>query len=129
MTLLLNRRAVKHPHFRWHDSGDIQSVAHLRHICEVAIGTPGMLHWLPTREHAMVKQFLREGGTVPRNMVIRLSAIMVGQVTKRLAPGVLTSSVTAGKGRPCPAKSQGNKCGPCRACWNRRIHNIDYAKE
>ena len=37
-------------HFRWHDSGDIQSVAHLKKIFEVCNNTPGTMHWLPTQE-------------------------------------------------------------------------------
>ena len=42
-------------HFRWHDSGDLQSVHHLKKIFEVCNLTPDtMQHWLPTQE----RQFL-----------------------------------------------------------------------
>ena len=37
-------------HFRWHDSGDIQSVEHLKNIFEVCNNTPDTKHWLPTQE-------------------------------------------------------------------------------
>ena len=37
-------------HFRWHDSGDIQSEKHLLNIFEVCKRTPATAHWLPTRE-------------------------------------------------------------------------------
>jgi len=40
--------------FRWHDSGDIQSVDHLKKIFEVCDLTPDTMHWLPTQE----RQFL-----------------------------------------------------------------------
>ena len=62
---------------RWHDFGDIQSVNHLAKICEVARRTPQIKHWLPTRELSMVQQYIKAGGIVPRNLVIRVSATMV----------------------------------------------------
>ncbi len=37
-------------HFRWHDSGDIQSVDHLKKIFEVCNNTPQTIHWLPTQK-------------------------------------------------------------------------------
>ena len=37
-------------YFRWHDSGDIQSLKHLENIFEVCKRTPGTSHWMPTRE-------------------------------------------------------------------------------
>jgi hypothetical protein len=36
--------------FRWHDSGDVQDLKHLAKIFKVAKLTPGIRHWLPTRE-------------------------------------------------------------------------------
>ena len=49
--------------FRWHDSGDIQSLEHLAKICAVAAGTPHIKHWLPTRENKIVKDFKDRGGS------------------------------------------------------------------
>ena len=46
MTTLVRKKK----HFRWHDSGDIQSVDHLKKIFEVCNNTPGTMHWLPTQE-------------------------------------------------------------------------------
>ena len=43
--------------FRWHDSGDIQSLKHLAKIFAVARLTPDVNHWLPTRE-AWVKPYV-----------------------------------------------------------------------
>ena len=40
----------KSKYFRWHDSGDVQSLKHLAKIFKVAKLTPGVQHWLPTRE-------------------------------------------------------------------------------
>ena len=39
-----------HDFFRWHDSGDLQSLEHLRNIFDVCLATPAVGHWMPTRE-------------------------------------------------------------------------------
>ena len=44
-----------HKYFRWHDSGDLQGPQHLKNIFEVAKATPDAMHWLPTREHALLQ--------------------------------------------------------------------------
>ena len=64
-------------YFRWHDSGDLQGVWHLRNICAVVIRTPGVLHWLPTREYDYVSRYLASGNRIPVNLVVRLSAHMI----------------------------------------------------
>ena len=57
-------------HFRWHDSGDLQSVHHLKKIFQVCKLTPETMHWLPTQE----RQFLPlQGSSIPKNLIIRLS--------------------------------------------------------
>ena len=66
-------------YFRWHDSGDIQSLAHLEKIASVCQATPGCQHWLPTREYAIVKQYIAKHGSIPGNLVIRLSAMYPDQ--------------------------------------------------
>ena len=63
--------------FRWHDSGDLQSVSHFARICEIARQTPTVRHWLPTREYAMVREYLDKGNTIPENLTVRFSALMV----------------------------------------------------
>ena len=116
--------------FRWHDSGDIQTVDHLRKICAVAFGTPSIKHWIPTREAGILKEFKRSGGVIPSNLIIRLSATMING-----APGKShehSSTVhTAGVkpiGEACNAGKQGGQCLECRACWNTSIKNISYEK-
>jgi len=114
---------------RWHDSGDLQSVDHLAKICEVARLTPKIKHWLPTRELAFVKAYQAAGGVVPRNLVIRVSATMVdGPATKAWATTSTVHHASKAQGRTCPAPSQDNACGDCRACWNPRVKNVSYHK-
>ncbi len=130
------------PYHRWHDSGDLQSRDHLAKICAVARATPWLRHWLPTREAKIVCDFVRDGGTIPSNLVIRLSAAMVDGLPPKAWP--LTSTVHSHsfgrlimvEGQPttsaapvgyiCPAPQQLNKCGACRACWSAEVANVSY---
>ena len=101
--------------FRWHDSGDIQSLKHLAKIFKVARLTPDVNHWLPTRE-AWVKPYL---GRAPKNLVIRFSMPMVDQPAAESWSH--TSTVVSGSGRTCPAPDQNNACslaGVNSYMWN-----------
>lgn len=128
--------------FRWHDSGDIQSPEHLARIVEVCERTPGVEHWLPTREYEDVATFLRSGGVIPDNLCIRLSALMLD--TEVVLPdeladtlrGLPTSTVHTYTGYPvmdgkgnieCRAvELRNNICGNCRACWTPNVKNVSY---
>ena len=114
------------PVFRWHDSGDLQSVQHLKNIFEVCNATPETAHWLPTREARFLK--LMDPEVVPKNLKIVLSDHMNDQ---RVAPtwwpytsGVTTSHELV----TCPASKQGNKCLDCRKCWDRNTKRVIYGK-
>lgn len=112
---------------RWHDSGDLQSVEHLEKIISVCRQTPNIKHWMPTRELVILRAFK---GTIPANLVIRISATMLDGLpptgwphtsavhTKEPPPGVYS----------CPAHDQGNRCGECRACWSKTVQAVSYLK-
>jgi hypothetical protein len=124
------RGRVNIPVFRWHDSGDIQSIEHLRKIVLVAMATPTVIHWLPTREYKIVKDYRKEYGEFPDNLTVRLSAHKVdGPMPSEF--GLPTSTVeskpdTYKDTHVCPAKYQGNACGDCRACWIKSVLNVAY---
>ena len=109
-------------HFRWHDSGDIQSVAHLKKIYEVCNNTPGTMHWLPTQER---KYLPLQGSSYPDNLVIRLS-----NSKNNSKPGNAWThwSTVMDSGGDCPASKQGNECGSCRRCWDRNVKHVTYPK-
>lgn len=121
------------PFFRWHDSGDLQSVDHLAKIATIARHLNHTTFWLPTREYDIVKDYLKTE-SVPVNLVIRLSAMMIdapAKLPKSLQgqANILTSTVHAKKeldGFKCLAPSQNNKCGTCRACWDNTVTNVSY---
>jgi hypothetical protein len=109
--------------FRWHDSGDLQSLDHLKKIFEVCKLTPSIQHWLPTREASIISCI--QADEVPANLIIRLSAHKVDGKASTFWPW--TSTVVTSE-KTCPAAEQGNKCLDCRACWDRTIPNIAYGK-
>ena len=115
--------------FRWHDSGDVQSLAHLLAIFDVCEKTPHLQHWLPTREFSYVREALALRPK-PKNLVIRLSALMrnaapPAKLAERL--GVKTSTVGHSASKTiCEAGKRGGVCGDCRACWSESVANVDY---
>jgi len=108
------------PWFRWHDSGDLQSVEHLKKIFEVCKLTPETGHWLPTRE---AKFLPLNTDSIPKNLIIRLSGHKIDKPAANFWPW--TSTVVT-EMKSCPAKEQGNQCQDCRLCWDRSTPNIAY---
>lgn len=130
MSWLINWYENKSKYFRWHDSGDLQGVVHLKKIVEVCNKTPGVMHWLPTREANFVKEYKNKYGEFPKNLVVRISATMVNGVPHKFhghSSTVVTSENLA-TGHLCKAYKQGNECKSCRACWDPSIADIAYLK-
>jgi hypothetical protein len=117
-------------YFRWHDSGDIQSLEHLEMIVQVAKNLPSIKFWLPTREYGFVSTYLKKHKCFPDNLNVRLSAYMIdGQPPVALANRLgLTTSGVSTTGFTCPSSNQGNKCLSCRACWDKNVNNVNYKK-
>jgi len=114
-------------YFRWFDSGDIQSLAHLEQIAQIAKNLPNIKFWLPTKEFRIVSEFTAKN-KLPENLTIRISGYMIdGPPPVALANrmGVVTSSVSK-KAWTCPASNQGNKCLSCRNCWDKTVQNVAY---
>lgn len=142
MLTLISKQSQEY--FRWFDSGDLQSVEMLENIIEVAMKTPQTLHWLPTREILLVKQYLRtRRNFLPKNINIRISAPMVGiPVVQTFShPQITYSEVSNGQMRDksgkfvknshafeCVAAKQENECKDCRACWETSVKITRYPK-
>ena len=125
MTILVSHYSRAVPFFRWHDSGDLQGVDHLKKIFEVCKATPAVSHWMPTREAKLLRFMQPE--VVPKNLIIRMSSHMIDQKPVSFWPW--TSTVSTGLAQPghrCPAQHQGNQCGSCRSCWDKEISNVAY---
>lgn len=128
MAFQINLKASKgEPYHRWFDSGDLQSLEMLKAIVATCALTPSVNHWLPTREAAIVKAYLKEAGAFPSNLVVRVSSTMIND-----APLAYANTSTVHRkghepvGHICPASKQGNACGECRACWNASVPNVSY---
>ena len=129
ITTLIHRSTDRY--FRWHDSGDLQSLEHLEKIIQVCKNLPRVKFWLPTREYQTVEAYRRLGGRIPSNLCIRLSAHLIdGKLP--LAYGLPMSTVSTqdagahSNTHICPAPKQDNQCGSCRACWDRSVKVVTY---
>lgn len=119
-------------YFRWHDAGDLQSVAHLEAIAWIATQLPTIRFWLPTKEYAYVRKYLAKHHALPANLTVRLSAHMIDGPVPNM--GLPVSSVS-NHGKPvpagaerCPAPENHGQCGECRNCWNAEVKQVDYLK-
>lgn len=110
--------------FRWHDSGDLQSLQHLLNIVAVAEACPEVSFWLPTKEKKLINRFLEVFGDFPVNLVARVSGAMIDGD----APDYANTStvVTDANKATCRAFENKNKCGDCRKCWDRSVSNVSY---
>ena len=128
MTELISRKE-KSGFFRWHDSGDLQSIDHLKAIVQIANNLPKIKFWLPSREVKIIKDYINEGNSIPDNLNIRISAFFIGSALnpKELKRLNCTGSTVGFKSSfNCPSSKQGNKCLDCRACWNKNVDNVNY---
>jgi len=122
IALKYRKKKGKNRVFRWHDAGDIQSVAHFQAIVNIAIALPTIKFWIPTKEYDLIRNWK---GEIPSNLIVRVSAPMLGQ-TLPMIPGTVGSTVGADTGFACKAYTRGGKCGTCRACWDKSVEFIDY---
>ncbi len=107
--------------FRWHDSGDIQSLEHLQKIIDIAKATPNVKHWLPTKESNFIHNFK---GSIPKNLIIRLSGSFIDGKAPKYKN---TSTVTTDKDKAtCRSFENNGQCKDCRKCWDSSIKNISY---
>jgi hypothetical protein len=119
---------TKNDYFRWHDSGDIQSVGHLHKIAQIAMALPSVMFWIPTREYRIVKKYLSIYNYFPSNLTVRLSALFPDKPVRSFE-GLTTSNVHKVKdavGTACPAPENNGECGSCRKCWNANEKTVSY---
>lgn len=139
VTLIRKQRMHKNDDnsfFRFHDSGDLQSIQHLRNICAICRRCPTVRFWLPTREYGILQGFVAQRRRFPKNLVVRLSAHMIGgplplKLAEKLkvnVSGVHFKGAPLPKGiTECEAYTRGNECGSCRQCWDPKFE-ISYPK-
>ncbi len=125
MNMVLAIDATGDSYFRWHDSGDLQSIAHLQAIVDIALAMPNVSFWLPTKEYKLIRQWIKTNGPFPVNLTVRVSAPMVNGIAPDL--GLPTSTVVTDPDHAnCQSFRQGGKCLECRKCWDPKVVNVSY---
>lgn len=121
-------------YFRWHDSGDIQSVEHLKLICDACSRTPHVQHRLPTKERVYLKTYLFLHGldSLPKNLNIQTSSFWLDEVSVPIE-NIQTATTFRNMNSAyesgsfiCPATTERKVCGDCRACWSKDVKHIGY---
>jgi hypothetical protein len=115
-------------YFRFHDSGDILGLWYLESIARVAENLPKIKFWVPTREYQILRLWDKEVGSLPSNLIIRVSALRVDASPPKVL-GLPASTVykdSEPTGSLCPSYLQGGRCLDCVKCWDRRSKNIAY---
>ena len=131
MVFQINRMYLRtlEPFHRWFDSGDLADYEQLMSIDMVARLTPQIYHWLPTKEYALVREYQRKN-IPPKNLVIRVSAPMIdGKPSTSFQNTSTVHKKKDPQGFQCEARLRGNRCGPCRACWDVDVSNVSYPKK
>ena len=125
MSFIIQHKKLEY--FRWHDSGDIQNLMHLINIVEIAEHCPNTLFWLPTKEKALIYEYERSIGTIPSNLIVRISSAMIDgePIDYKHTSTVHTDHA---QGHECKAYENQGKCGDCRACWDSTVKNVSYRK-
>jgi len=115
-------------YFRWFSSGDLQSLDMFKNIVAVAQLTPWTHHWLATREYSIIKDYIAGGGTIPDNLIVRLSATYPDKPAQLPASlkgikNITTSNAHTSRplGFECESPKHGGSCGPCRQCWSSAV--------
>ena len=126
--------AVKENRFRWHDSGDLQDMDHLKKIVAIAEATPYIKHWLPTKERKLIWNYIYNYGNYPKNLFVKLSMSKINQLpirdgTKYRYSFTSVSTEVMSNTHNCPAADPANDCGSCTdckcdTCWSNT--NVNY---
>lgn len=134
-TMIKKLKRMKNSHYRWFDSGDLQSLQMLSDIVFIAKCVPTVKFWLPTKELGILNDYIRLGFKVPKNLTIRYSSPMIDKkasikllTSKGIRTcGTITSADKTG-GVVCPVTTIKDRknCGDCRKCWDRKIPHVDY---
>lgn len=132
MAIRLLYHSDKHEYFRWFDSGDLQSQKMAKDINDVCkLINPHVKCWLPTQERAIIRAIEHD---IASNLTVRISSTVVGAsqnvtIANAQASYIMPAATfDTALGHKCPSHTQKNKCGSCRACWDKTVPIIVYRK-
>ncbi len=111
--------------FRWFSAGDIPDLESFKKIVQVCRECVGVKFWMPTSRDDILNQFFEvEGLAIPENLIIRLSAPIIGEKMPAFMVdlcqkwGVTWSETTLNeKEATCHASLDGLSCEMCEDCF------------
>lgn len=139
MVFAIERYVARNPDnrfFRVFDGGDLQSREEFAAWCEVARRNPLVSFWMATQEFRFVKRYLRGGGEIPVNLVVRHSTQKNDRPNRSTwtHKSEVWSKENLDEARSrgtyvCPASlKRGGSCvgEGCRACWDPAVLVVGY---
>ncbi|MBO7669226.1 MAG: hypothetical protein J6S60_01430 [Oscillospiraceae bacterium] len=125
--------AVANKYFRYHVSGDIPDIEYLDNMVMTATEFPGTKFLAFTKAHKIINDYVRDGGTIPENLIIIFSAW--GKELRPVNPYnfPVAELVQPGDVIPDDWKLCGGNCFDCACrgvgCWQlQRGEVIAFAK-
>lgn len=114
--------------FRFYESGDAINEHMIEDTYDIAEHFRGSVSfWAPTQE----REYYRNVGKAPDNFNVRVSAPVIDEEESLQGLDWATKSmvyIDSPKGFICEASKRNNKCGLCRACWDKSVDLVSYKK-
>jgi len=128
-------RLTKQRLFRFFDSGDFFSLEFFKKVIQVCKNLPKIEFWIPTSRDDLLNQFLSEGGVIPVNTTIRLSAPQPGisfhegiiKFYSKWKQITFSETTTDPNFATCHASLEGSSCGDCEDCFKSTHKKTVYA--
>ena len=129
-------RLTKKRIFRFFQSGDFFSLEFFKKVMQVCLNLPKIDFWIPTSRDDILNSYLAEGGVIPENATVRLSAPIPGisfhegiiEFYSKWDNITFSETTTDPKLATCHASLvEGSSCGDCEDCFSPTHKKTVYA--
>jgi hypothetical protein len=128
-------RLTKKRIFRFFQSGDFFSLEFFKKVMRVCENLPKVDFWIPTSRDDILNQFLAEGGVIPENTTLRLSAPIpnipfhegIIEFYSKWKNITFSETTTDPSLATCHASLEGSSCGDCEDCFKPTHKKTVYA--
>jgi hypothetical protein len=118
-------RLTKQRIFRFFQSGDFFSLEFFKKVMQVCANLPKVDFWIPTTKDQYLNEYLLNGGTIPKNTTIRLSAPKpnipfhkgIIEFYSKWKNVTFSETTTDPKLATCKASIENSTCGDCEDCF------------
>lgn len=121
-------------YFRFNDSGDLQGIEHLKILIDICNAMPKIKFWLTSKEFKIIRDYIKQGNEIPKNLTIRLSSYLINKDLKldktlnKFTKAMVYTSNELIPSNTISCKINNGKCNDCRLCWNKNIKRIAFIK-